>query len=462
MLALAFASIQLPLLYTQANAQTIPTPASPAKAAAIKSFRMIQEKDGPAVEILSTRPLIPEIQVIQNPTRLVIDLPNARIESAERRVQVQADHISALRASQFQDDPPMARIVVDLQAPRTFTWSAAGNRLVVRLGMIVSVESHSPFEPASLKETPPPVIKTVRASGPLVLASDAGSVGSSFTAGADTAVLRLSTGGEVRVCPGTTVSITPSENRHNLLLGMNSGGIEAHLQLDDSADLIMTPDFRIALEGPGEFHYAFSSEKNGDTCVRALPGNTISATATELLDAQTYHVKPTEQVVFRGGRVDRIDTKVPLECGCPPPRQNIERAQNDLPVQGNAASEARPPTAPNSPPGENSAAEARSGIPAGNSEPGEASPANELHVQVTAPLVFHASGPPPPAPVENAEAAPLEIRPTTTAVTEQPNPPIAAKPAKVPATNDGLTIETKTAQPGFFGKVRRFFAKIFH
>ncbi len=460
MLVLAIISFQILLLH----AQTSPAPVPPTKVAAVKSFRIIQEKDGPAVEILSTRPLIPEIQVIQNPTRLVIDLPNARIDSAEKRVQVQADRISALRASQFQDNPPMARIVVDLQAPRTFTWAAAGNRLVVRLGMITSEENHLPFEMAkapNLKDAPLLVIKTVRASGPLVLASDAGSVGSSFTAGADTAVLRLSTGGEVHVCPGTTVSITPSENRHNLLLGMNSGGIETHLQLDNSTDLIMTPDFRIALEGPGEFHYAFSSQKNGDTCVRGLPGNTITATATELLGDQTYQVKPAEQVVFRGGRVDRTDTNVPLECGCPPSPQNIERAQNELPVQGTAVSEARPPATPNSSAAENASAGAMSGVPAGNNSPTEAPPANELHVQVTAPLVFHASGPPPIPPVEIAEAVPLQVRPTTTAVTEEAAPPTGPKPANVPGMNKGLAIETQTPQPGFFGKVRRFFAKIF-
>src|SRR5208282_2497400 len=245
------------------------------KIAAIKSFRIVQEKDGQAVEILSTKPLVPSIQAISDPDRLVIDLPNARLETQKKRVTVQADQISTLRADQFQENPPVARVVVDLLAPRAYTWNAAGNRLVVHLGKSPGPASRSPFEPPtvpSLTPGPQPVVAAVRAAGPLTLAGNDGGSGSSITAGPDTAVLSLSSGGEVHVCPGTTVSVTPSENRHNVMLSMNTGALEAHLALDASSDSVMTPDFRILLVGPGEFHYAISADNQGNTCVRALPG----------------------------------------------------------------------------------------------------------------------------------------------------------------------------------------------
>ena len=431
------------------------------KIAVIKSFRIIQEKDGPAVEILSSKPLVPAIQQIENPLRLVIDLPNARLDTPHKRTAIQADQITSIRADQFQQSPPVARVVLDLGAPRTFTWDAAGNRLVVHLGKTSDEASRSPFQAPtnpSLTSAPQPVVKAVRVAGPLALATNTGNVGSSFTAGADTAVLTLSSGGEVRVCPGTTLSITSSQTRHNLLLGMNTGALETHLSLDASSDSVMTPDFRIMLTGPGEFHYAFSADNQGNTCVRALPGNTASAIVTELIGDRTYQVKATDQLVFHGGQLDRVDMAVPLECGCPPPRQTTRQAVRELPENNSTASSAPPPEVKPSPaqsaPAPDVAPER--GVPARDIPPTTArsDPASEVHVQVSAPLVFHATGP-PPAPVESAASLPLDSH-------RIQSPELDPAPPPAQQTTTAKT-ETKSADRphGFFHKVGRFFSAMF-
>ena len=446
------------------------------KVAAIKSFRIVQEKDGPAVEILSTRPLVPAIQAISDPDRLVIDLPNARLETPDKRINVEADQIRAIRANQFQQNPPVARVVVDLLAPRTYTWDAAGNRLVVHLGKNPGQVRSSTFEPPavpSLTPGPRPVVVAVRAAGPLALSGNDSSAGSAITAGPDTAVVRLSSGGEVHVCPGTTVSITPSQNRHNLMFGMNTGALEAHLALDASSDSVMTPDFRILLVGPGEFHYAISADNQGNTCVRALPGNTASAIVTELLGDRTYQVKATDQLMFHSGQLDRVDMAVPLECGCPAQRDPVLRAANDLP--------ATDPPMPSRAPGERGVLPPANASPAPVAEkkdPAERTPANglpaempapaaaldasvapnELHVQIEAPFVFHATGP-PPAPVEEVRAQPLDSRlPAATAVAAPLPPP--AKEAAKPAGSETPPAKHAPAR-GFLRKVGGFFAALF-
>jgi len=432
--------------------------------ASIKSFRIIQEKSGPALEILATHPMVPAIQEISDPIRLVIDVANARLDATQKRLDVHSGQITAVRADQFQANPPVARVVVDLLAPRTYSWEAAGNRLVIHLGDNPTEASHSPFQAptvASLTKEPQPVVKAIRAAGPLSLASQATAVGSSFSAGADTAVISLSSGGELRVCPGTTLSITPSQNQHNLMLGMSTGALEAHLQLDASSDSVMTPDFRVLLVGPGEFHYAFSADAQGNTCVRALPGNTSSAIVTELIGDRTYQVKATDQLVFRSGHLDRVDMNVPLECGCPPPRQAIERAANDLPQNHSQPGQVPAPgkTTPAVPTSSPQVAPSVD-VPSGSQvEPPAPPPSpNEMHVQISAPLVFQATGP-PPAPVEDVRALPLDTRayPPAQSVTAPPSIP---KSKTTQASAGGSS--TDGHPHGFFHKLGHFFASMFH
>jgi hypothetical protein len=449
-----------PWLRSQTPAKASPKPAaSPAasKIAAIKSFRIVQERDGPAVEILSTKPLVPAIQAIKDPDRLVIDLPNARLETPEKRISVQADQISTLRADQFQQNPPIARVVVDLLAPRAYTWGAAGNRLVVHLGKNPGPPNGSPFQAptvTSLTPAPQPVVTAVRAAGPLALAGNDASTGSSITAGPDTAVLRLSSGGEVHVCPGTTVSVTPSQNRHNLMLSMNTGALEAHFALDASSDSVMTPDFRILLVGPGEFHYAISADNRGNTCVRALPGNTASAIVSELLGDRTYQVKATDQLVFRSGQLDRVDMAVPLECGCPPPQDPPMRATSDLPKQSSAA----PPLS--ALPTDHAESSPSTGVSAAAAGPPEVSIApNELHLQIAAPFVFHATGP-APAPVEDVGTLPPDSRPRSTPDLAAPLPPPANQTPK-PAGTETASANHSPARR-LFRKLGGFFAALFH
>jgi hypothetical protein len=464
----------VPPLQSQAPVQPASKPrskSSPAsKIAAIKSFRVVQEKDGQAVEILSTRPLVPSIQAITDPDRLVIDLPNAKIDTQQKRLSVEADQISSLRADQFRQNPPIARVVVDLLAPRAYTWDAAGNRLVVHLGRSSGQgqAKTSPFEISTVPTLAPaaqPVVSVVRAPGPLALAGENGTAASSVTAGPDTAILRLSSGGEVHVCPGTTVSVTPSQNRHNVMFGMNTGAMEAHFGLDASSDAVMTPDFRILLVGPGQFHYAISADSQGNTCVRSLPGNTAAAIVTELIGDRTYQVKATDQLVFHSGHLDRVDVAVPLECGCPPPRDPPLRATNILPPQERAPNDAAAPVRANPAPDvEKPHADSApsTGLPETTTPVAEPSAAamaaNEIHVQVDVPMVFHATGP-PPAPVEDVRALPLDSRPRTALASVTPLPPPATG---TPESSAPQAPQNRPPTRGFFRKLGGFFASLFH
>ena len=99
----------------------------------VTAVGITHDKNGPAVEIISTRPVVPALQLLDNPSRLVIDLPGTITAVPRKRIPVQALQISTIRIDQYQNDPPITRVVVDLLAPRSYTWDAKSNRLMVRL-----------------------------------------------------------------------------------------------------------------------------------------------------------------------------------------------------------------------------------------------------------------------------------------------------------------------------------------
>ena len=430
----------------------------------VTSVRIVHERGVPAVEILTKGgPVIPEVRTLDSPPRLVIDLPNSRMGLVKKRIAIEKENILAIRADQYQQTPPITRIVLDLQAPYGYSWDGAGNRLMIRLKPAEDVNAgrNSP-EPASAPGlslgAAPAVIPVTSGSGAVMVAGRSLAAGSSITAGSDTTVLRLSRGGEVRVCPGTTVSVTPSQNKRDLMLGMSTGGLETHYALDASADSVLTPDFRIMFAGPGHFHFAVSADAHGNTCVRALTGNTSSAIVSELMGDRIYQVRPTEQAVFRSGQIDKVDTNVPLECGCPPPpavmRTDTQSAptvlEPQLPAKVQIGGSPTPATSSISASAGSPGATASSTGLTNGSETARVPP-SQPNAQDDTPFVFNAKDRPDvPAPVQAAKNLPVQDSPSRQVhldpVVQFPPPP------------------EKKPQPerhGFFHRVKGFFSSIF-
>jgi AMIN domain len=424
----------------------------------IKSVRIVHEKGVPAIEILSSGNVIPEIQTLDSPPRLVIDLPNSRLGPMQKRIEIEKENILAIRVNQFRNNPPVTRIVLDLVAPYGHSWDGAAGRLMVRLKPPEDINAGRKLAPAQ------PAVATgftLNAEDAVVPVSDTGSAvmsashlagGSSVTAGSDTTILHLPRGGEVRVCPGTTVSVNPSKSKRDLMFGLSTGGVETHYSLGASADSVLTPDFRIMFAGPGEFHFAVSADSHGNTCVRALRGNTSSAIVSELMGDRIYQVRPTEQVVFRSGQIDKTDTDIPLECGCPPPpavlRTQIPSAQPvpeaTLPTQVRVGAGTEAGSVDSAAAGQ---------LTSGPTAPLPPSQSNDVHVQVDAPLVFSAKDraaaraasaqPAPPADVPVEPSAERQVHIDAVIQPPPPEPP------------------AKSEHRGFFHRVKGFFAAIF-
>jgi len=432
--------------------------------AVLRSVKMISDADGPALEIICSQPPDTSIQFLDTPPRLVIDLPNTKVLLPLKRLEVGSPQVRTVRFNQFQQAPPVTRVVVDLVQPVGYSSDSHGERLLVRMHPMAEARQNieTPSVAALTKGSEPAFVPVAPGgSGVVVEAADRLSADSALTAESETTILRLARGGEVRVCPKTTLSVTPSENGRDLMLGMSTGALEAHYTLNTAADSVVTPDFRMLLSGPGEVNYAISANARGDTCVRALPGNTASVVVSELMGNGTYQVKASEQVFFRAGRLDQMETTVPDDCGCPPPSVPVMRAavpaptvsQKDLPPAVHLAQpgdEAKPvpPSESGSrmPAQEVSSSQATLTIAPPEVADLPAPSPNAKHVEVDAPFVFRASDLPPAVaePELSSQILSLSHVSSSAPLLTMAEPPPSTEPPK-----------------GVLGKVKGFFASIF-
>jgi hypothetical protein len=403
---------------------------APIDPATVLRVKLQLEKDSPILEIMCTRPVRPVITKIQDPPGLRIDLRNAQMSVRHKEITVQNTLIGAIRLDQITLIPPVVSILVNERKPLSYTWDAAGNRLTIRLHMeSAEAAARPPSEPALTRDTESePVAVPVSTAGHLVFA-DRQASGASFSAGFSTETLRLSRGGEVHLCPGTTISIVHPQNGGDLLLAMGVGALETHYALEQSADTILTPDFRMLLRGPGEFHYAIRVNSRGDTCVRALPGNTAPIIVYESIGDGKFEVVPSDQLVFHGGHLSTTDTAfhsgqvaqvehvVPEDCGCPAPVPVLRAELPALPVpaENNISISSRSPAAP-----------------------------NEKAADFEATLVFSQKGPAPPKPVD----LPLSSRQILF-----PDPVVTPPPSP--------QVVNQKAHKGVLRKVTGFFSRIF-
>lgn len=480
LVALSLAAVFVPAFGgAQSKRAALAAAATQQEPSVVSKVKLILIDGAPAVEITADHPIVPTITKLEDPLRLVVDLPNASMMAKEKQIDVKSADISDIRLRQYLMFPPVARVTIDLLKPLSYTAEPSGNKLTIRLRAETEEVTAKPASVPTLTKTEEPVAVPVSLaeSGNLVFADKLAS-GAAVTGGSQTTVLKLARGGEIHVCPGTTVSVTRSQNGHDLMVGMSTGALETHYALDESADAILTPDFRILLRGPGEFHYAIRSDSRGNTCMRTLPGNTASVLVSELMGDGTYEVQPNEQLVFHNGHVDAVDTALhsggahamevalPTDCGCPPSTAAPVLLASAAPVsadsnqlqsmhlgQANETAKADPPL-PSA-----AGTEARGTTNSGTPEAGpEASPLpalkpNEKRVHIdVAPIIYQASAQ-DPAPQGGSVSEGRNLPQTASA---RPAPQSAMLPPPPTAV-----IAPKRAHHGFFGKIKGLMAKIF-
>lgn len=86
------------------------------------------------LQIQTSSPLTPQVQMVSDPERLVIDLPNASPGSPLRRIAVNRGEVISVRASLYSQKPAVTRIVVDLNTPQWYRVVPDASGLLISVG----------------------------------------------------------------------------------------------------------------------------------------------------------------------------------------------------------------------------------------------------------------------------------------------------------------------------------------
>ena len=97
-------------------------------ASRVESVTVRADPRGCEVAILTTLPVEGNLASIPDPERWYVDLEGATVKLDRESNWVSAGHVRRVRWAQFQDDPPIARIVADLQDEAKVVWRPRKDR----------------------------------------------------------------------------------------------------------------------------------------------------------------------------------------------------------------------------------------------------------------------------------------------------------------------------------------------
>src|SRR5260370_38781639 len=85
-------------------------------------------------QIQTSAAVVPRTQIVSDPERLVIDIPNAVPGPGLHGMTIHGGEAKGIRVSLFSTVPPVTRIVVDLNRPQWYRIAPDASGLLVSLG----------------------------------------------------------------------------------------------------------------------------------------------------------------------------------------------------------------------------------------------------------------------------------------------------------------------------------------
>lgn len=277
------------------------------------------------------------------------------------------------------------------------------------------------------------------------------------TAGTSTAEVKLARGGELRVCASTKVHLSRDTSIAQaadsaLMIALDRGALEASYEPGKYSDVLLTPDLRILISGPGTADLKIRVNDKGDTCVDNHGANAPYVTVTSQFEGGVYRVQANQRVMFEHGSLQQVVDNEAEPCGCPAVAVPVAIASRQPGAETTDAAVTN-----------TIAAEAANPFPLAQSEglapatPGPVKPVVPVgvaHAEVQAPITYDAVATPNPA----AKGA-AGIEPKAFSAARVPAP-VDTDSQPVNGQISGLQAGPQTHR-GFFHSIGHFFARVF-
>jgi hypothetical protein len=288
--------------------------------------------------------------------------------------------------------------------------------------------------------------------------------GSQITAGEQAVKIALQRGGSLRLCSTSSVHLAKDRSIDDpassaLMMALDRGAIEANYVVGKYSDVLLTPDLRILISGPGQADLSIRVNPKGDTCVDNHGADAPYVTVTSQLEGGAYRVMPDQRVNFQHGSLGEVVDHEPEPCGCPAmPVTSVASTGN---TGANPAAPGKPVGGPSSTPADTAFPLAQSeGLAPPPTPSAPVVPPGQTHAEVTVPLTYNGENPAAAPAAAPASATPSPASPSTA------QPQVASPPTPQPTPQPEVASVPPPSNPspnnsGVFHRIGRFFSRIF-
>ena len=104
--------------------------------ATLRDVKVAETSTGVQVEVSVSQSVVPSLQTATHPDRLILDFPNTIADSRQQRIVINAHGIRAVRYSLNSGDPPVTRVVVDLDSVHLYSLSRDGTMVRLKVAQV--------------------------------------------------------------------------------------------------------------------------------------------------------------------------------------------------------------------------------------------------------------------------------------------------------------------------------------